>query len=104
MDGEIGALYQDGQQVGGIFDWEVTVSKRSADNGDWKDVKVFKDITAKSYWLIDAPASNYYEVKFFKAMRGRLVLLDSGRIEIELPNKSLDRRFYIPLEMRWIGN
>ena len=104
MNGELGVLYQGNKQVGGIYDWEIDIISDSTIRNGWYEHKITKGITAQSYWLTDAPDSNCFEVKFYKAIRGRLVLMDAGKIELDLPNRVLDHRFYIPLEIRWIGN
>ncbi len=103
MNGELGVLYQGGKQVGGFFDWEIDLTLVPTMRNGWYSFKAFKRITIQSYWLINAPDGSCYEAKLYKAIRGQLILMDSGRVEVNLPNRTLDRRLCIPLEIRWIG-
>ncbi len=100
MNGELAVLYQETKQVGGLYDWEIEIISQSTIRNGWYEHKITKGITAQSYWLTDAPDGNCFEIKFYKAIRGQLVLIDSGEIEIDLPNKTIDHRFYIPLVVR----
>lgn len=103
MNGELGVLYQGDEQIGGFFDWEIDISSISTIRNGWYEFKVTKEITTQSYWLNLAPDGDCFEIKFYKVIRGRLVLIDSGKVEINLPDKTLNCRIYIPLEIRWIG-
>ncbi len=105
MNGELAVLYQGGKQVGGLYDWAVNlISTHNIRNG-WREFKIVKkEITAYSYWLTLAPGSDCFEAQFYKAIQGQLVLIDRGKIEVALPNQTLDRRLYIPFEIRWRGN
>ncbi len=102
MNGELAVLYQRGKQIGGLYDWEINLILNSTVRNGWYEYKISKDIATRSYWLNIAPDDSYFEVKFYKAIRGQLVLIDSGKVEIDLPSKTLDRRLYIPLEIRWV--
>ncbi len=104
MNGELAALYQGGKQVGGIYDWQIDILFDSVIKNGWYEHKIIKNITAQGYWLNIAPDSDYFCVEFYKVIRGQLVLIDTGKVEVDLPNKILDRRVYIPLEIRWLGN
>ena len=105
MNGVLGVLYQGGKQVGGIYDWDIDIiTSNSTIRNGWYEFKVFKEITAQSYWLNLAPDSDYFEIKFYKAIRGQLVLIDGGKVGVSLPDKTLDRRLHIPLEIRWVSN
>ncbi len=104
MNGELGVLYQEDKQVGGLYDWEIITISQSTVRDGWYDFKVAKEITARSYWLIVTPDGSIFEVKFYKAIRGQLILVDKGITMIDLPDKTLDHRLYIPLEIMWIGN
>ena len=104
MNGDLAVLYQGGKQVGGLFDWEIDIISNSTIRNGWYEVKISKGITAQGYWLTCAPDGCYFEVIFYKAIRGRLVLMDSGKVEVDLPDKTLDRRLHIPLEIRWVSN
>ncbi len=102
MNGEIAALYQNEKQVGGVYNWEISLASDSTTKDGWLEYKVVKNITANSYWLTLAPDSNMFEVKFYKAIQGQLVLMDDGTVEITLPDTvTLDHKLDAPLEMIW---
>ena len=104
MNGELGVIYQDGKQVGGIYDWEVDIIPIPTIQDGWREYKIKKEITAKSYWLTNAPANNQFDIQLLKVVRGQLVVMDGGKVKIDLPNKTLDRRIDIPLQIWWVGN
>lgn len=102
MNGEIAALYQNGKQVGGVYNWNINLASATTTVNGWQEYKFVKNITANSYWLTLAPDSNVFEVKFYKSIQGRLVLIDDGIVEITLPDTAtLDRRLDAPLEIIW---
>ncbi len=104
MNGELGVLYQEGKQVGGVYDWQVDIIPIPTIRDGWWEYKVKKEITAKSYWLTIAPANNQFNIQLLKVVRGQLVLMDSGRVEIDLPSvRILNCKRTIPLELRWIS-
>ncbi len=104
MNGEIGVIYQEDKQVGGIYDWKIDITPIPTIRDGWYEFKVSKEVTAQSYWLITVPNGNCFEVKFYKVIQWHLVLMDGGKVEVDLPNRILDHRLYAPLEIRWIGN
>jgi len=102
MDGGIAVLYQNGKQCGGIYNWEINLSSDFTTVNGWQEFTFKKNITANSYWLVEAPADDCFEIKFYKVMQGALVLMDEGIVEILLPDTiTLDRRLDAPLEMIW---
>lgn len=102
MNGEIATLYQNNKQVGGVYSWDISLGSDSTTVNGWQEFTFKKNITANSYWLIEAPADDCFEIKFYKIMQGSLVLMDEGIVEILLPDTiTLDRRLDAPLEMIW---
>ena len=100
---EIGVLYQ-GEQVGGIYDWDISLIWDSVIVNKWREHKVKKNITANSYWLIKPPDGNCFDIELYKTIQGALVLMDTGNVAIDFPDvKTLDRRLYAPIEIRWLG-
>ncbi len=103
MNGEIAALFQ-GKQVGGLYSWEIDLQFNSTIKNGWREFKVInKRISATSYWLNFIPEGRCFEVKFYKVSAGQLVLIDQGKVEIDLPDKTLDKKIHIPLEIRWLS-
>jgi len=103
MEGSLGVLYQDGQ-VGGVYDWSIYLVWDSTVSKGWTEYKVKKNISALSYWLIKAPDGNCFDIELYKTIQGALVLMDAGRVKIDFPDvKTLDRRLYAPIEVRWLG-
>ncbi len=102
MNGEIAALYQHGQQVGGVYNWNISLASDSTTVNGWREYTFVKNIVATSYWLVEVPADECFEAKFYKVMQGRLILMDEGIIEIAFPDtKTLNRRLDAPLEIIW---
>ncbi len=105
MNGEIAVLYQGNKQIGGLYDWKIDITSESTIKNGWRESRICKEIAAQSYWLIDTPACNCFELKFYKVERGYLVLIDSGKVKIDLPSvRVLDCRLTIPIEIRWLGD
>ena len=103
MDGELGVLYQD-KQVGGIYAWGIDFAYDSNVSNGWREFRIIKGISATSYWLDFVPDGNCFDIKLYKAIRGQLAIVDSGKVLINLPDRTLNRRIYKPLEIRWLGN
>ena len=102
MDGQIGVLKQDGKQCGGIYDWEVSLAYDSTVSKGWTKLKVIKHIIAQSYWLIDIPEDNIYDIELYKKVDSQLVLMDAGVVGVNLPDtETLNRRLYAPLKLVW---
>jgi len=102
MNGEIAALYQNNKQVGGVYSWEINLANDSTTVNGWQESTFKKNISANSYWLVETPVDDCFEVKFYKVMQGSLVLMDEGIVDILLPDTiTLDRRLDAPLEIIW---
>ena len=104
MNGELGVIYQDNKQVGGFFDWEIEVTPNVTIEKEWREYKIFKRITTRSYWLSIVHSNNLFEAVFYKVVEGQLVLMDEGMVLIDLPHRILGHRYYIPIEILWMGN
>uniref|UniRef100_A0A6M3JSP0 Uncharacterized protein n=2 Tax=viral metagenome TaxID=1070528 RepID=A0A6M3JSP0_9ZZZZ len=102
MEGQIGVLYQNGNQVAGVYDWEVSLAFDSTVRKGWEEVKSIKHITSMSYWLVEKPQGNLYDIELYQKVEGQLILMDKGTIAINLPDtETLDRRLYAPLNLIW---
>ena len=100
MDGNIGVLYQYGKQVGGIYDWEISLNFDTIVKDGWEEVKVIKKISALSYWLVEVPADEAFDIELYKHMDNQLILMDTGRVNFDMPDdETLNRRLYAPLEL-----
>jgi len=105
MTGKIGVLYQNGKQVGGIFDWEISAGMDSTAKNSWVERKVAKQITAQSYWLVNKPNGDIFDAEFYQHIKGRLVLIDTGTVRLNLPEANiLDRTLLAPLRLRWMNS
>jgi len=103
MNGQIGVLYQ-GKQVGGIYNWSVSLAVDSTVRNGWEEVIIIKHIFASSYWLIDPPDGTRFDIELYKYTQGKLVLMDAGKVDVGLPDiVTLNRRLYAPLELAWWG-
>ena len=104
MEGELAALYQDNKQVGGIYNWRINLDSDFTTVNGWQIYTFKKQITASCYWLLSAPAGNSFEIKLYKSLQGQLILMDEGKVEIDLPDiKTLNRRLDAPLEIIWLS-
>ncbi len=71
--------------------------------GKWAAPRASKKVTASSYWLIDGPSSDIFQVDFYQRMRNQLVLMDTGKVKLKLPDvETLNRTLQAPLTLRWI--
>jgi len=103
MDGQIGVLYQEGKQVGGVFDWAISGQMASWAKDDWAATKATKLVTAQIYWLIKEPDGDIFEVELYQQIRNQLVLMDTGRVKLGLPDTTtLNGTLVAPLTLRWI--
>jgi hypothetical protein len=101
----IATLKQNGKQVGGLFDCEIRVILQYVTKDGMKDYKPIKKITSLSYWLLEPVSSNEFEAEFYQVVNNDLILIDAGKVVIDLPDKrTLDRRLYAPIEIRWISD
>ena len=102
MDGQIGVLKQNGKQVGGIYDWSVSLVYDSTVSKGWTKLKIIKNIYAQSYWLTEIPTDNIYDIELYKKVDSQLVPMDAGVVGIKLPDiETLNQRLYAPLELKW---
>jgi len=103
MIGDIGVLHQSGKQVGGIFNWSIDGAITAGRQGMWAAPSVSKKVKANSYWLITEPDGDIFEVDFYQQLSNQLVLMDTGKVKLLLPDiETLDRTLRAPLTLRWI--
>ncbi len=103
MEGQIGALFQNGKQVGGVYNWEINLAFDSTIKDGWEKIKVVKHVKAQGYWLVELPIDNLYDVELYEEIDNQLVLMDTGKAVIDLPDiVTLDRRLDAPLRIGWI--
>jgi len=103
MEGQIGVFYQGGKQVGGVFNWEISGQMANSAEDNWVKIKAVKSVTAQSYWLIQKPKGDIFEVELYQKIRNQLVLIDSGTIKLKLPDTvTLNRTLEAPLRLRWL--
>jgi len=101
--GCIASLRQHGKQVGGILNWSIDGRFESGRMGMCAAPKVFKSVKANSYWLISEPNSDIFEVDFYQQINNQLVLMDTGKVKVGLPDTTtLNRILSAPLTLRWI--
>ena len=104
LEGQIGVLYQEGKQVGGLYDWEFHIILDYTTKDGMKEYKPHKKIDARSYWLVEPVKENVFDAEFYQVMNDRLILMDAGKVAIDLPDcATIDRRLYAPIEIRWVG-
>mgnify|MGYP001567992784 FL=1 len=101
---QVATLKQNGKQVGGLYDIEIRVILQYTTVDGMKEYKPVKKITALSYWLLEPIQSNEFDAEFFAINSNTLITVDAGKIVIDFPDvRTLDRRLYAPIEVRWIG-
>jgi hypothetical protein len=104
LEGQIAVLYQNKKQVAGLYDWESRVILDYTTRNGIKEYKPAKKIEARSYWLVEPVKDNSFDAEFYQVLNDDLVLLDSGRVVIDFPDcKTLDRRLYAPISIRWLS-
>ena len=92
MTGEIGVLYQNGQQIGGFFDWEIRVDLVPSEGfgrDSWSSWKVnAKRTTAVNYWLLGKPNGSVFDAEFYQHINDQLILMDAGKVSMEFPEEN----------------
>jgi len=102
MEGQIGVLYQEGKQIGGVFDWQYSIALEPMPKKNWTDWKAGSpNITALSYWLLRKPDSPIFQADLFQFIRGHLALVDSSIVEIKFPDFTLNKKLLGPVKMIW---
>lgn len=103
MEGEIGVLYQEGKQVAGVTNWEITLFLDNTSIKGWSSQKVTdKKISAWGYWLTQESECDEYEACFYVSWRGELVLVDKSIVKVNLPDAPLDKKMLCELEIIWL--
>ena len=104
LEGQICALYQEGGQVAGVYDWESHIILEYTTTDNMKVYKPHKNISARSYWLVEPVKENVFYAEFYQVILENLILMDAGNVAIDFPDcATVDRRLYAPIEIRWIG-
>ncbi len=104
LSGQVVVLNQNGEQVGGLFDWSTNVVMNYTTKDGSREYKPTKHIDAQSYWLLEHLDSNEFDAEFFVVQGGQLLLIDKGNVVIDFPDLvTLDQRLYAPIEVRWLG-
>ena len=102
---QIATLKQNGKQVGGLYDVELRVILQYTTKDGMRDYKPLKRISAQSYWLLEPIQDNLFDVEFYQIVNNDLILMDAGKVVIDFPDcRTLDRRLYAPLEIRWMSD
>jgi hypothetical protein len=104
IQSQIATLKQNGKQVGGLYDTEIRVILQYVTKDGMKDYKPTKKLSAMSYWLLEPVKSNEFDAEFYQVLNNELILMDAGKVVIDFPDvRTLDRRLYAPIDVRWIG-
>jgi len=103
MDGELGALFQEGRQVGGFFDWHIDIPLHEMTSGQHREFVIGKcRAMASRFWMLERPNGKAMEVRFYFHRNGALLLASINEVIVELPgeyelNKVIERR----VSMTW---
>lgn len=104
LEGQIGVLYQNGRQVGGVYDWSIRVVLDYTVSKGIRQYKPVKHLDARSYWLLEDLQDNTFDATFYQVVSNELVVMDAGKVIIGFPDYTLDKRLYAPLSIRWVGS
>uniref|UniRef100_A0A6M3IWT7 Uncharacterized protein n=1 Tax=viral metagenome TaxID=1070528 RepID=A0A6M3IWT7_9ZZZZ len=105
LEGQIAVLYQEGKQVAGMYDWEIHVILDYTTKDGMKEYKPHKNISARSYWLVEPVKENVFYAEFYQTMLDNLILMDAGNVAIDFPDcATLDKRLYAPINVNWVGD
>ena len=86
MFGQLGALYQDGKQLGVFYDWSLDLSitrLNSADSRVYK-VRAIKSIASR-YFLFSEPTEGEITANYYQLIKGQLVLMATHTVKINKP-------------------
>ena len=105
LTSQIATLNQNGKQVGGLYDSEIRVILQYSTKDGMKEYKPLKRITSMSYWLLEPVQDNEFDAEFFTIQSNQLVLIDAGKVRIDLPDvRTLNQRLYAPIDVRWLSD
>lgn len=101
MQGDLGTLNVDGQQVGGFFDWEITVNLADTSTSAWTKYIVQNwKATAKAFWMLKVPKTDVMDAFFFFFEAGQLLQASANKVKVRLPSGyALDERMDTPIVM-----
>jgi hypothetical protein len=103
MNGEYGAIFQKGKQVGGFLNWNMSfgVEETTAASGQMKSYTVtrWRVVASPYYWTADTDG-DVYTVDFYIYYEGMLLLASRNDVEIdrnlsEPVNRWIDKRLEI---------
>jgi hypothetical protein len=83
MYGQLGALYQDGKQLGGFYDWTLDLSMTHLETADSRVYKVhaIKSIASR-YYLFSEPTEGEITANYYQLIKGKLVLMARHNITL----------------------
>ncbi len=105
MNGELGTFIQDGQQIGGFFDWisdlllDSFPTKERAQEFRMKGLK----LRTEEIWLLKKPSGPQMVVRLYQHIGDRMVLVMQRDAIVDLPTIPLNQKLKHPLEISWMS-
>jgi hypothetical protein len=86
MQGQLGALYQDGKQLGVFYDWTLDLSMTRLETADSRVYKVhaIKSIASR-YYLFSEPSEGEITANYYQLIKGQLVLMATHLVKMNKP-------------------
>ncbi len=83
MNGDIGSLVQDGEQIGGFLSWTIDLV--------WAGGKVVRiTSTADKFWWLCSPSQREIKALYYRLTGSKLVLITQSKVELHNVDKKLE--------------
>ncbi len=97
MIGDLAVLYQDNKQIGGVFNWTISLVEEKNVKDGWVTGKSIKRYFAENYWLLEVPKSDLFEVKFYQVIGDDLFFVAREKTRMSFPSLELDKKLKNPV-------
>lgn len=101
MNGDFGALFQDGDQIGGFLNWIMSFHLAETSTSGMRSYTVTQWVTrAHPYYWVTYPRSNIFTADYYVYYEERLILVSRNLIKILYKDEPLHRWIDESLEMK----
>lgn len=102
MNGPIGTLIQNEEQIGGFYNWNTDLFLDSTKGRDGQEYRFQRlKLTFNEVWLLKHPVSPDMVVCLYQLINDRLVLVMKKDTVVNIPTLPLNVKYLWPLETIW---
>lgn len=104
MNGPIGTLLQNEEQIGGFYNWNTDLFLDSSQGKDGKEYRFQRlKLTANEIWLLSHPVNPEMVVCLYQLIKDKLLLVMKKETTILIPDLPLNVKYRWPLEAIWMS-